>query len=87
LISVLDIANDTDDIFYDATKKRVYVSCGEGVINIFQQQDANHYTAIVSVPTAQGARTSLLVPELHHFYLAVPHIANQESKVLLFFWH
>jgi WD40 repeat protein len=84
VVSVLDIANDADDIFYDATKKRIYISCGEGFINIFQQQDANHYTAIANVPTAQGARTSLFVPELHHFYLAVPRIANQESKILVY---
>jgi WD40 repeat protein len=83
-ISVLDIANDADDIFYDAAKKWIYISCGEGFINIFQQQDAGHYNAIVSVPTAQGARTSLFVPELHRFYLAVPHIGNQESKILVY---
>ena len=35
-ISVLDIANDADDIFYDAAKKQIYVSCGEGFINVFQ---------------------------------------------------
>ena len=84
VVSVLDIANDADDIFYDTAKKRIYVSCGEGFINIFQQQDANHYNAITTVPTAQGARTSLFVPELHRFYLAVPHIANQESKILVY---
>lgn len=83
-ISVLDIANDADDIFYYAAKKQIYVSCGGGFINIFQQQDADHYNAIVSVPTAQGARTSLFVPELHRFYLAVPHIGNQESKILVY---
>ena len=83
-VSVLDIANDADDIFYDAEKKRVYVSCGEGFINIFQQKDADHYNAIVSIPTAQGARTSLFVPELQRFYLAVPHIVNQESKILVY---
>jgi hypothetical protein len=31
VISVLDIANDADDIFYDSVKKRIYVSCGEGL--------------------------------------------------------
>jgi hypothetical protein len=72
VVSVLDIANDADDIFYDTTKKRVYVSCGEGFVDIF------------SIPTAQGARTSLFVPELHRFYLAVPHVANQESKILVY---
>ena len=84
VVSVIDIANDADDIFYDAAKKRVYVSCGEGFINIFQQKDADHYNAIASIPTAQSARTSLLVPELQRFYLAVPHIANQESKILVY---
>jgi DNA-binding beta-propeller fold protein YncE len=83
-ISVLDIANDADDIFYDAAKKHIYVSCGEGFINIFQQQDANHYSALTDVPTAQGARTSLFVPELHSFYVPVPHIGNQESKILVY---
>jgi DNA-binding beta-propeller fold protein YncE len=84
VISVLDIANDADDIFYDAAKKRIYVSCGEGFVNIFQQHDADHYNAIVSIPTAQGARTSLFVPELQRFYLAVPHTGNQEAKILAY---
>jgi DNA-binding beta-propeller fold protein YncE len=84
LVSILDIANDADDIFYDAVKKRIYVSCGVGFVNIFQQQDANHYSITDSIPTAIGARTSLLVPELHRFYLAVPHIGNQNSKILVY---
>ncbi len=83
-VSVLDIANDADDIFYDAAKRRIYISCGDGFINIFQQQDANHYGALAAVPTARGARTSLFVPELHSFYVAVPHIGNQESKILVY---
>jgi hypothetical protein len=83
-VSVLDIANDADDIFYDAAKRRIYISCGDGFINIFQQQDANHYSALASVPTARGARTSLFVPELHSFYVAVPRIENQESKILVY---
>jgi DNA-binding beta-propeller fold protein YncE len=84
VISSVDIAKDPDDIFYDAAKKRIYVSCGEGFINIFQQQDANHYNPIASIATAAGARTSLFVPELDRFYLAVPHLGNQESEILVY---
>jgi hypothetical protein len=84
MVSILDVANDADDVFYDSAKKRIYVSCGEGFINIFQQQDATHYHMIANLRTAQGARTSLFVPELHSFYLAVPHIGNQESKILVY---
>jgi DNA-binding beta-propeller fold protein YncE len=81
VVSVLNIANDADDIFYDAARKRIYVSCGQGFINIFQQQDANHYSALAAVPTAQGARTYLFISELNRFYLAVPHIADQQSEI------
>jgi hypothetical protein len=71
-------------IFFMILQKSVSTSCGEGFINVFQQQDANHYNAIVSISTAEGARTSLFVPALHRFYVAVPHIANQESKILVY---
>ena len=84
MISVLDIGGDAGDIFYDATKKRIYISCGEGLISIFQQQDANYYHAMASFQTAQGARTSLFVPELHQYYVAVPHTGSQESKILVY---
>jgi DNA-binding beta-propeller fold protein YncE len=85
VVSSSDISNDADDIFYDAAKKRIYISCGEGFINIFQQQNTNNYSALPVVPTAQGARTSLFVPELSHFYLAVPNITNQQpSEVLVY---
>jgi hypothetical protein len=55
-----------------------------GFVNIFQQQDANHYYAVATVPTAPGARTSLSVPELHRFYIAVLHIANQQLEILVY---
>ena len=84
VISILDIAKDPDDVFYDAAKKHIYFSCGEGFINIFQQQDANHYNPIGSITTAPGARTSLFVPELNRFYVAVPHLGNQQSEILVY---
>src|SRR5438132_713634 len=38
-----DIVRDTDDLFYDATRKRLYVSGGEGYLDVFQQQEANSF--------------------------------------------
>jgi DNA-binding beta-propeller fold protein YncE len=87
MISILDIAKDPDDIFYDAAKKHIYVSCGEGFVNVFQQQQekgANQYKAIANISTAPGARTSLLVPELNRLYVAVPHLGNQQSEILVY---
>jgi len=72
---------DTDDLFYDARRKRLYVSGGEGFISVFEQRDPDHYQPLGKVPGAPGARTSLYVPELDRLYLAVPKRANQVSEL------
>jgi hypothetical protein len=75
---------DEDDIFYDASRQRIYISGGEGFIGIVQQQGANRYTISTKVATASGARTSLFVPELSRLYVAVPHRGNQTAEVRVF---
>jgi DNA-binding beta-propeller fold protein YncE len=82
--ATLDIAGDTDDLFYDAARKRLYVSCGAGFLDTFQQQDADHYQPLARIPTAAGARTSLFVPELGRLYLAVPHRGSQQAEIRVY---
>jgi hypothetical protein len=84
VVTDLDIAGDPDDIFYDAVHKRIYISCGEGFINVFEQRDANHYKTIAQILTASGARTSLFVPELNRFYLAVPRHGSQRAEIRVY---
>ncbi|HEY2989048.1 MAG TPA: YncE family protein [Candidatus Binatia bacterium] len=79
-----DIPGDADDIFYDAARRQIYVSGGEGVIGILRQDDADHYTMLSKVPTAAGARTSFLVPELNRLYLAVPHRGKQTAEIRVY---
>src|SRR5438132_10870408 len=38
-----DIVGDTDDLFYDATRKRLYVSGGDGYLDALQEQEANSF--------------------------------------------
>lgn len=72
---------DADDLFYDSAHRRVYISGGEGFIDVFGQRDADHYLLASRIPTVSGARTSLFVPELNRFYLAVPHRGNQAAEI------
>ncbi len=83
-VTRFDIAKDVDDIFYDSARKRLYASCGEGFLNVFQQNDAYHYAALVRIPTAAGARTSLFVPEQGRLYLAVPHRKEQQAEIRVY---
>lgn len=83
-IASLESARDADDIFYDGAHKRIYISCGEGFLDVVEQRDANHYRTIAKVPTARGARTSLFVPELKRLYLAVPQHAGRGPEVRVY---
>ena len=84
VIGAMDIVGDTDDLFYDAARKRLYVSGGEGFLDVFQQQDVSHFTRVAHIATAAGARTSLFVPELNRLYLAVPHRGAQPAEIQVF---
>jgi DNA-binding beta-propeller fold protein YncE len=79
-----DIVGDTDDLFYDAARRRLYVTGGEGFVDAFQDQDANRFTRVAHVATAAGARTSLFVPDLSRLYLAVPHRGGQKAEVRIY---
>jgi DNA-binding beta-propeller fold protein YncE len=84
VVTNLDSPGDADDIFYDGTRQRIYISGGEGFIGIIQQQDADHYKSLTKIPTASGARTSLFVPELGRLYLAVPHRGTQRTEIRVY---
>ena len=80
----LAISGDTDDLFYDAGRKLIYLSCGEGVIDVIEQQDADHYRTRERVATAAGARTSLFSAELDEFYLAVPQRGDRPAEIRIY---
>jgi DNA-binding beta-propeller fold protein YncE len=76
--------SDTDDLFYDATHKRIYVSCGEGFIDVIEQQDGNHYQLLGRISTIAGARTSTFSDPLNSFYLGVPRRGDDPAEILVF---
>jgi DNA-binding beta-propeller fold protein YncE len=79
-----DTVGDTDDLFYDVARKRVYVTGGEGFIDVVQDQGANGFARVAHIPTAAGARTSLFVADQGRLYLAVPHRGSQKAEVRVF---
>jgi len=80
----MEIVGDTDDLFYDTPRKRLYVSGGEGFLDVFQEHAAGQFTRVAHLPTAAGARTSLFVPALNRLYLAVPHRGGQAAEIRVY---
>lgn len=71
-VASVPIGGDADDLFFDSDRKQIYAICGEGVITVVQQQDADRYVAVDQVRTGPGARTGLFVPGQRTLYVAVP---------------
>src|SRR5947199_6324149 len=46
LVASIGISSDTDDIFYDSKRHRIYAICGAGKIDIIEQTRADAYKAI-----------------------------------------
>ncbi len=87
VITSFDIVGDTDDLFYDAGRRRLYVSGGEGYLDVVEEHGANQFSRIAHLPTASGARTSLFVSDQDRLYLAVPHRGAQKAEIRVYAAH
>jgi hypothetical protein len=80
VIAIMDACGDTDDLFYQASGRLIYLTGGQGCVNVFRQGEANNYDRVEKVETYPGARTSLLVPSAHRLYVAV----DQRAEIMVF---
>ena len=81
--ALVDACADADDIFLDRKRQRVYITCGEGVIDVFDAK-GNDYRRLARIATVPGARTSLLVPDLNRFVVAARAQSGEPAAVWIF---
>ena len=80
----LPTCGDADDVFFDAKRRRIYVSCGEGFVDVLEGDPAG-YHSLARIPTHSGARTSLFVPELDRLFVAARAALLGSDAALLVF--
>jgi DNA-binding beta-propeller fold protein YncE len=83
-VNTLPTIGDTDDVFYDTTRRLVYVIGGEGALEILRQRDPDHYERSARISTAPGARTGFFLQNSSRLYVAVPHRGAQSARVLVY---
>jgi DNA-binding beta-propeller fold protein YncE len=83
-VAQVEISGDADDVFYDAKRQRVYVSCGEGFLDVIQCNAGDHYERIAHEPTRGGARTCFFLPDSDRLYLAVPKRFGQDAEIRVY---
>lgn len=72
---------DTDDLFYDARRDRVYVIGGEGYVDVFDAAPSGKYDRLARIATRPGARTGLWSSELDELFVAWPSKGGQPAQI------
>ena len=75
---------DADDLYYDRSRKSIYVIGGEGYIDVLHISDENQLVSVAHVSTSPGARTGLFVPEWSKVLVAAPHRGSSAARLLVY---
>ena len=84
LVVTVPIAKGTDDVFYDAESRRVYVTSAQGYIEVLHQADPDHYETIAKIPTGPMGKNLAVIKSLHRLYVAIPPYGNVQAKILVY---
>jgi DNA-binding beta-propeller fold protein YncE len=76
------IPGDTDDIFFDAKRNRLYAVCGEGFVAVAERKGVDRFEVIEKIPTARLARTGLFDPQSGRLFVILPRKSDQEGPSL-----
>jgi DNA-binding beta-propeller fold protein YncE len=87
-IASLSTVEGMDGVFFDAARRRIYVSGGRenatGNVIIYQQENTEQYQTLATIPTRAGAGTSFWSPELNRYYVAAPSSGQEQAAILVF---
>jgi DNA-binding beta-propeller fold protein YncE len=80
-VARLRAAGECDDVYFDASRKRIYVIGGQGFISVFQQHDPDHYSLIANVPSSISVKTGYFHAKRDRLYVGVPAKGNEPAQV------
>jgi DNA-binding beta-propeller fold protein YncE len=84
ITNTLGVCGDADDVFFDAKRGRLYLSCGEGAIDVVEYAPGR-LERIGRVTTSEGARTAIFAPQLDRLYVAArAGMLGSQAAILVF---
>jgi DNA-binding beta-propeller fold protein YncE len=89
MVASLPTPAGVDDIFYDAGRKRIYISAGarsdpEGYVTVYHQTDADHYEQVAQLSIGSACGTSLFVPQLNRYYVLAQRQPGREAELRVY---
>ncbi|HWG04936.1 MAG TPA: hypothetical protein VG271_07970, partial [Beijerinckiaceae bacterium] len=83
LTAQIPACDDADDVFFDARRNRLYVSCGDGSLQVANAANGT-LKEIARLPTRTGSRTSLFVPELDRLFVAIRSRGLEDAAIWVY---
>ena len=80
VITSLPIGENVDGVAFDPELKRAYSSNGDGTMTVVQEENANSFKVLETVPTQKGARTITVDKKTHHIYLPTAEFGETPEK-------
>lgn len=74
------VCGDSDDVFFDTQRQRVYVICGDGFVDSLDVAGVA-LTRIGRLKTSSGSRTGLFVPDLDRLLVAIRAHGDEPAAV------
>lgn len=81
-IASVPIGASSDGAAFDAKRKLVLSSNGEGTLSVIAEKDADHFNAQSDVATAKSARTIAIDPDSGNLFLPAASIAKIEPSAM-----
>jgi YVTN family beta-propeller protein len=69
-VGSVEVCGDSDDVFLDSKRRRLYVICGEGFVDSIDAT-SDSLKRIDRLNTSSGARTGLFIPEMDRLVVAI----------------
>jgi DNA-binding beta-propeller fold protein YncE len=82
-ITQLESVPSIDGVWYDNTRKRVYVT-GNGFIAVYDQKGADDYTPMVKIASETDSQPSLWVPQFNRLYISIVQAGTRDAEILVY---
>jgi YVTN family beta-propeller protein len=77
IVDKLVIGDGCDGVGFDSARKLIFASCGEGVLSIIREVNADQFVFIENIPTKKSARTLVIDEKTHNVYLPAADMEKQ----------
>jgi DNA-binding beta-propeller fold protein YncE len=84
VVSRVACSEDVDDVALDAKRRRAYVACGAGAVDVFDRSDADALKPLAKVETRRGARTAFFDAAADRLYVAAREDGDKPAEIRIY---